>query len=210
MKNLVLIGPPGSGKGTQSNILVEKKGYAHVSTGDLLRAEVSKGTELGQRIKSVMDLGELVSDDLVVELLKANIDLSSKQYIFDGFPRNVKQAEVLDQEILNGTAYVAVLLDVDIEKLINRIVNRRVSSDGKHIYNLVSNPPRKTGTCDVTGTHLIQREDDKEEVVRNRMDVYLREVGPMIEFYKNKNLLVTIDAEKEIDGVTEQIMNCIN
>lgn len=210
MKNLVLIGPPGSGKGTQSNILVEKRGYAHVSTGDLLRSEVAKGTDLGVRIKSVMDNGELVTDELVTELLKENIDLSSKQYIFDGFPRNVHQAEVLDSVILDGVDYVAVFFNVNLERLIERVINRRVSSDGKHIYNLVSNPPKKEGLCDETGLHLIQREDDKEQVVRNRIEVYERETKPMLDFYKEKGLLAEVNADESIESVNRQILNLIN
>ncbi len=209
MKNLIFIGPPGCGKGTQSSIFKEQKGYNHVSTGDLLRTEVAKGTELGQKISAVMESGELVTDELVTELLKANIDLSSKQYIFDGFPRNVKQAEVLDG-ILDGADYSVVFFKVDVESLVKRITNRRVSEDGKHIYNLVSNPPREEGKCDETGQFLIQREDDKEEVVRKRMDVYTRETEPMIDYYRNKNVLAEVDADQAIENVTEQINNVLN
>lgn len=209
MKNLIFIGPPGCGKGTQSNILKDAKGYTHVSTGDLLRSEVSKGTDLGRKISDVMESGELVTDELVTELLKANIDLSSKQYIFDGFPRNVKQAEILDQ-ILEGSDYSVIYFKVDVENLVGRITNRRVSSDGKHIYNLISNPPKEDGKCDQTGQFLIQREDDKEEVVRNRMDVYSRETEPMIDFYRSKNILEEVDAEKSIESVTEQIERVLN
>ena len=208
MKNLIFIGPPGCGKGTQSNVF-KADGYNHVSTGDLLRGEVAKGTELGQKIAAVMESGELVTDELVTELLKANIDLSSKQYIFDGFPRNVKQAEILDG-IFDGADYSAIYFKVDVESLVERVTNRRVSSDGKHIYNLISNPPREEGKCDETGLHLIQRDDDKEAVVRKRMDVYLRETEPMIGYYREKNLLQEVDAEKSIEEVTEQIRNVLN
>ncbi len=208
MKNLILIGPPGCGKGTQSNILKEK-GYTHVSTGDLLRAEVAKGTELGQKISKVMESGELVTDELVTELLKANIDLSSKQYIFDGFPRNVKQAEILDG-ILAGADYSVIFFKVDIESLVKRITNRRVSEDGTQIYNLISNPPKEDGKCDVTGLHLIQRDDDKEEVVRKRMDVYTRETEPMVGYYRNKGVLEEVDADQSIENVTEQINEVLN
>lgn len=204
MRNLVFIGPPGCGKGTQSNILKENSGYTHVSTGDLLRAEVSKGTKLGQKISEVMESGALVTDELVTELLKANIDLSSKQYIFDGFPRNLKQAEILD-ELLGSSEYSVIYFKVNTDHLIDRISNRRVSSDGKFIYNLISNPPTVSGKCDQSGLHLIQREDDKEEVVRKRMKVYINETEPMIDFYRKKNILEEVDAEKPIENVTEQI-----
>ncbi len=205
MKNVIFIGPPGAGKGTQAAKLDDMFSFCHVSTGDLLRGEISKGSELGTKIKTVMDSGNLVSDELVAELLKANIDLSSKQYIFDGFPRNVSQAEIFQDEIMEENEYLAVLFDVDTDKLVERIVNRRVSSDGNHIYNLKTNPPKVAGVCDVTGLALVQRKDDTEEVVRNRMEVYLKETAPLVEYYKSKNKLKSVDADLEIEAVTKQI-----
>ncbi len=210
LKNVVFIGPPGAGKGTQAAILDDMFSFCHVSTGDLLRAEIAKGSELGNKIKTVMDNGQLVSDDLVAELLKANIDLSSKQYIFDGFPRNVSQAEIFQEEIMDKSEYLAVLFDVDTDKLVDRIVNRRVSSDGAHIYNLKTNPPKVDGVCDVSGLPLVQRKDDTEEVVRNRMNVYLSETKPLVEYYKSKNKLKSVDADLNIDEVTKQIASFLN
>jgi len=207
LKNLVFIGPPGSGKGTQAAILHENHGYNHVSTGNLLRAEIQKDNALGNKIKKVMSSGELVSDELVAELLKENIDLSCKQYIFDGFPRNVNQAEVFQDEIMDRNDYVALLFDVDTEKLVERIVNRRVSKDGSQIYNLITKPPKVKGVCDVTGEALVQRKDDTEEVVRNRMDVYLKETAPLVEFYKSKKILNSVNADLDIKQVTGQIMD---
>ncbi len=209
MKNIVFIGPPGSGKGTQAAILNEKHGFNHVSTGNLLRAEIKKDNALGNKIKGVMSSGELVSDELVAQLLKENIDLSCKQYIFDGFPRNVNQAEVFQDEIMSKSNYVALLFDVDTEKLVERIINRRVSKDGTQIYNLKTKPPKVAGICDVTGEALVQRKDDTEEVVRNRLDVYLKETAPLVEFYKSKNILNSVNADLNIDQVTEQIMNSL-
>jgi adenylate kinase len=202
-KHLILLGAPGSGKGTQSSRL-KNSGYSHVSTGDLLRAEIAKETELGQRVKDVMDKGQLVSDELVVELLKANLDLNNKTYIFDGYPRNFKQAQTLDG-ILKGHDYIAVYFKMNLDDLIGRITNRRTTKDGKHIYNLKTNPPKKEGVCDVTGEQLIQRADDKEEVVRERMNVFEATIDPILEFFNDNGNLACIDADQDLDQVYKQI-----
>lgn len=203
MKNLVFLGAPGSGKGTQSAKLVEK-GFEHISTGNLLRSEIAKGTELGNKVKSVLDNGQLVSDDLVVELLKTNLDLTNKTYVFDGYPRNINQAETLNT-IIDGHDYLAVYLKVDTEMLVERLSNRRQTKDGKHIYNLVTSPPKTSGVCDVTGEKLIQRDDDKEEVVRKRMDVFEETIQPILDYYKKNDKLVELDASESVNKVTEQI-----
>lgn len=205
MKSLVFIGAPGSGKGTQSAKLKEQKNYRHVSTGDLLRAEVASGSELGNELKAVMESGDLVGDELVVKLLKANINLSENAYIFDGYPRNIDQAKTLDGEILAGNEYMAVYFKVDTDKLVARLTNRRVSPDGKNIYNLLTNPPKVEGICDVTGEKLIHRDDDKEETIRNRMNVYEQTVGPVLEFYQNKGILKEIQADRAVDEVYSEI-----
>jgi adenylate kinase len=199
-KNLVFIGAPGSGKGTQSSKISKEKGYKHISTGDLLRSEIAKGTELGNKVKSVMESGQLVSDELVVELLKANLELDTNSYIFDGYPRNIEQAKTLDG-ILTGSEYLAVYFKLDTDKLVERLTNRRVTKDGKNIYNLKTNPPKVEGVCDVTGEPLLQRDDDKEEVVRSRMEVFESTVGPIIDFYEKQGNLVVIDADRQMDEV---------
>jgi len=170
--NLIFIGAPGSGKGTQSKRLTQENGYKHISTGDLLRSEIEKGSELGNRVKSVMDSGNLVSDDLVIELIKANINLDSEKYIFDGYPRNLAQAETLTKSILHDHKFSAIYFSLDTNKLVERLTNRRVSQDGKYIYNLITNPPKVDGICDVTGLPLMHRADDNEETIRNRMKVF--------------------------------------
>lgn len=204
-KNLIFLGAPGSGKGTQANFLSDKFGYEHISTGDLLRAEIVSGSVLGSRVKRVMDSGDLVTDELVIELLRGNLDLESCYYIFDGFPRNLKQVQTLDKEILDGRDYLVIYFKVDTEKLVNRIVNRRVSEDGKHIYNLLTNPPKVEGLCDVTGSNLVHRKDDTEEVVRNRMSVFIKEIEPMLEFYSTKGNLLEINADLGIEEVSKLV-----
>lgn len=206
-KNLIFLGAPGSGKGTQSARLAANEGYSHVSTGDLLRSEIAKESELGLRVKEIMAKGQLVSDDLVVELLNANLNLDKESYIFDGYPRNIAQAKTLD-DILDGHAYLAVYFKIDTEKMVERLTNRRVTKDGKHIYNLKTNPPKKEGICDVTGEPLIQRKDDTEEVVRDRMKVF-EAVAPVIEHYANAGKLVEVDADQPMEDVYNAIVNKI-
>lgn len=208
-KNLVFIGAPGSGKGTQSAKLKEGQGFNHVSTGDLLRKEIASDSELGKKVKSVMDAGQLVSDDLVVELLKANIDLANNKYIFDGYPRNLAQSQTLHEQILNGHDYTAVYFKVDTDKLVERLTNRRVTKDGKQIYNLITNPPKVAGVCDVTGEPLVHRDDDKEEVIRQRMDVFESTINPVLEFYESKGLLATVSAQNPVDEVYKEIVKIL-
>lgn len=207
MKNLIFLGAPGSGKGTQSAIL-KNEGYQHVSTGDLLRSEIASGSDLGKKVKSVMDAGNLVSDDLVVELLKVNLKLDDHKYIFDGYPRNIEQAKTLNG-IIDGHEYLAVYFKLDTEMLVERITNRRTTKDGKYIYNLKTNPPKVDGVCDVTGEELIQRPDDTEEVVRNRMKVFEDNMRDVISLYKDLGALVEINADQDVDSVTKDLMNKI-
>lgn len=209
MKNLIFLGAPGSGKGTQSAKLSESMSYDHVSTGNLLREEMAKESSLGQKVKDVMESGQLVSDEIVVELLKSNLSLDSKFYMFDGYPRNLEQAKTLSN-ILDGYEFLAVYFKLDTEKLVNRLSNRRVTKDGKYIYNLITNPPKKSGVCDVTGEPLLQRDDDKEEIVRKRMEVYESTIGPVIEYYKDMGKLVQVDANKGVDAVYSDLVSKIN
>ena len=206
-KHLILLGAPGSGKGTQSSKL-KSAGWLHVSTGDLLRTEIAKKSDLGNKVKSVMDAGQLVSDELVVELLKANLELDKNKYIFDGYPRNHKQANTLD-DILKGHDYVAVYFKLNLDILVERITNRRTTKNGKNIYNLKTNPPKVEGICDVTGEALIQRDDDKEDVVRERMNVFEATIDPILEFFNNNDNLVVVNADQDLDQVYNQILNKI-
>jgi adenylate kinase len=209
MSHLVLIGLPGSGKGTQAAKLIDQDGFSHVSTGNLLREEVAKESDLGKEIKAVMDSGNLVSDDLVIKLLKANIDVNSNNYIFDGFPRTGAQAETLNAEILNGQKYHAVFFELDPQVVIERLSSRWMTKDGKYIYNLLSNPPKVEGKCDVTGEELIQRKDDKKEVVENRIKVFFETIDPILKFYEERGNLVRLDASKDLEEVYKGIKNLL-
>ncbi|MES2528218.1 MAG: adenylate kinase [Bdellovibrionota bacterium] len=204
--HLIFIGAPGSGKGTQAGKLVTDKGLKHISTGDLLRAEIAKQSALGKEVKAVMDAGQLVSDDLVIRLLQANVDLKNSQYIFDGYPRNLAQAQTLDKEVLKGSPSTAVYFEMDIAKLVSRLTNRRTCKTCGAIYNLISKAPKITGVCDVCGgTNLVQRADDQEDVIKNRLQVFQDTVNPVLKYYQDHGRLMRVDAEKSVDEIFSQI-----
>lgn len=204
--HLIFIGAPGSGKGTQASKLVSDRGFKHISTGDLLRSEIAKQSPLGLEVKKVMDEGKLVSDELVIRLLQANVDLKAHQYIFDGYPRNIAQAETLDKEVLKGSPSLAVYFDIDMARLVERLTNRRTCKNCGAIYNLISKMPKITGKCDVCGsTDLVQRADDKEEVITNRLKVFKDAVDPVLKYYQDLGRLMRVDAEGSVDGIFNQI-----
>ncbi len=206
---LILLGAPGSGKGTQAKNLVENFGYNHVSTGDLLRAEIAKESELGLKVKAIMAAGDLVDDQTVLDLLNTNCDLAGKSYIFDGYPRNLEQSKALDEHVLKGTPSKAVYFDIDLEILVERIINRRLAPKSGEIYNLISRPPKVEGKCDVSGEDLIHRKDDNEEVVRNRMQVFKDNIDPVLEYYEGEGRLVRLDAASGASEVYENLSNLI-
>jgi adenylate kinase len=205
ISQLILLGAPGSGKGTQAAKLVSELGYNHLSTGDLLRAEIAEGTELGKRVQGIMERGELVDDGIVLELLKKNCDLESNKYIFDGFPRNIEQAKALSEVVLKDASYQAIYFELDLEVIVDRISNRRMAPKSGRIYNLISSPPKVEGKCDETGEDLIQRKDDNVETVRNRLEVFKETIGPVIEFYKNKNALQSVNAISDPEDVFAEL-----
>jgi len=203
---MIFIGAPGSGKGTQATKLVAEKSLKHISTGDLLRAEIAKQSPLGIEVKKVMDEGKLVSDELVIRLLQANINLSESQYIFDGYPRNISQAQTLDKEVLKGVPSTAVYFNIDMAKLVDRLTNRRTCGDCGAIYNLISKKPKIMGECDQCGgTNLVQRADDKEEVITNRLKVFQDTVSPVLKYYQDQGRLMQVDAEGSVDEIYKMI-----
>ncbi len=200
-KHLILLGAPGAGKGTQASLLVKNCSYSHISTGDLLRGEIAKGSELGDRVKSILASGDLVDDMTVLDLLKANIDLAQNQYIFDGFPRNIEQSKLLDDHILHDSTSLAIYFDIDFEVIVKRVINRRVAPKSGKIYNLITCPPKVEGKCDETGEDLILRKDDSEDVVRNRLKVFKDAIDPMLDYYKKLDRLKLIDADRDQETV---------
>jgi adenylate kinase len=207
---LILLGAPGTGKGTQAKRIVEEFGYNHISTGDLLRNEIAKGSELGQKVKSIIDKGDLVNDQVVLELLNANCDLETSAYIFDGFPRNIEQSELLESEVLKGTASKAIYFDMDLEVLVERISNRRIASKSGEIYNLISRPPKVEGICDVSGEELLHRKDDNAETVRNRLEVFKNTIAPILDYYERLGVLVKVNASDTADNVFAKVGAAIN
>ena len=205
-KHLIFIGAPGSGKGTQATKLVQDASFKHISTGDLLRSEIAKGSDLGKEVKKVIDAGQLVSDDLVIRLLQANINLASSSYIFDGYPRNLAQAKTLDEKVLKGADSLAVYFEINTGKLVERLTNRRTCKDCGSIYNLVSKKPKIMGVCDQCGgKNLVQRDDDKEEVIKNRLSVFENTISPVLSYYQDLGRLMRVDAEKSVDEIFNQI-----
>ncbi len=208
-KQVILFGAPGAGKGSQAKYLVKEFGFKHLSTGDILRAEVKKGTELGKRIAIKIDKGELVNDQLILELLKANLDLQQDSYIFDGYPRNIAQAETLCKELLHGSDVVAIYFEIDVQVLVERIVNRLVCPDCQAIYNRVSHPPKVGLICDYCSSPLYQRPDDNEETVINRMKLFHEVTSPVLNFFKERGKLHVVDASQDFDNIRAEIRSII-
>lgn len=207
-KHFIFMGAPGSGKGTQAEKLVTEHGFNHISTGNLLRAEVAKGSELGQKVDEVLKAGQLVSDDLMKSLLEANVD-KEVSTIFDGYPRNIDQAHVL-AEVLGDSEYQAVLFDVKVDDLVERLTSRITCKDCGAIYNLKSHKPKVEGKCDTCGgTNLFQRADDKEEVIRDRQKVYRESTAPVIAHYEQAGKLAKIDANKPISEIYKEVLELI-
>ncbi len=194
---IALLGPPGSGKGTQAKKLSSKFDLEHISTGDILRDEVAKETELGEKAKEYMKSGELVPDDLVISMIEERIS-NKEGYVLDGFPRTIEQAEKLEEI---SDLHVVTYLDVGEEELLNRLANRRSCKDCGTTFHLEYGPPQEEGVCDECGGELHQREDDSEEVVRERLEVYEQETKPLIEYYQEKGKLIKVDGEQRIDKV---------
>jgi adenylate kinase len=206
---VIFLGPPGSGKGTQAKRMQDAHGLPQVSTGDLLRQAVRDGTELGRQAKEYMNSGGLVPDELVIALLLERIgqvDCRSG-LILDGFPRTLAQAEALEAALeAKGQPIDAVVnFEIDLGELVERLVGRRVCPNGHGEWHVRFNPPRTEGRCDVCGEALIQREDDREERIRTRMETYKRDTAPLVEFYRERGLLRTINALGPLEEVTEAI-----
>ncbi len=207
--NIILIGPPGSGKGTQAKILEERHAMKQLSSGDMLRAAVSEGNEIGKKAKSFMEAGELVPDDLVVEIVTDQIEkLGDKGFILDGFPRNVHQAEVLDRMLDKRGRNIDRVLVVEVsdDLLVERIAGRYTCANCGEGYHDKFKQPETDGVCDKCGsTEFIRRPDDNPDTVRNRLDVYHEQTKPLIDYYKKQDKVRVIDGEQPIEEVTKAL-----
>ena len=200
--NLVLLGPPGAGKGTLAARLVEAFGFRHLSTGDILREEVERGSELGKLAKGYMDRGELVPDEVILGMVRERVDGEDDGFLFDGFPRTIAQAEGLE-EIL--PVHLVIYLDLPEEEVVRRLSARRVCKQCGANYNLITRPPKAPRVCDRCGGELYQRPDDREEVIRNRFRVYLEQSAPLIGYYEGKGILRRVDASLPPEEVFERV-----
>ncbi|MFO7886726.1 MAG: adenylate kinase [Eubacteriales bacterium] len=208
---LILLGPPGAGKGTQAEGIKKEFNIPHISTGDIFRENIKNNTELGKKAQEYMNKGLLVPDELVVELVKDRLSKKdcSEGFLLDGFPRTIEQAEALDKELekMNQKLNKAVNIEVSEGVLVDRIVGRRICRDCKATYHIKFNPPKKDGICDKCGGELYQRDDDKEETVQKRIKVYNEQTQPLIDYYGKKDLILDINGEQEINKVLEDIIN---
>lgn len=206
--NLMFLGPPGAGKGTVASRLAEDKGIPHISTGDIFRAAIRDETELGKKVKAILDKGDLVPDELTVSLVRERLAQSDAQrgYILDGFPRTIGQADALArfsslEKVLN--------FQIPDSEVVKRLSGRRIHKPSGRTYHVEFNPPKVPGKDDVTGEELIQRPDDTEEAIENRLEVYKKQTAPLIDYYENKNLLVNVDATGTPDEVYETVLGIV-
>jgi adenylate kinase len=207
---LVFLGPPGAGKGTQAKLLSQRMGFLHLSTGDLLREAVKNQTPLGKKAKEYMDRGELVPDELIVQLIEETMPKDGN-VILDGFPRTVNQALALEEMLrVKGEKISKVLFfDVPDEVIIDRLSGRRVCSKCGAVYHVKYNPPKVEGVCDLCSGTLVQRDDDKEEVVRKRLEVYRKQTQPLIEFYQDRGIIYRLDAGKGVEELFEEVKGLV-
>ncbi len=207
--NLVLLGPPGSGKGTQGERLNEDLRLPYYATGDILRAAVREETELGKTAKEYMDRGDLVPDEVIVGVIAERIDSSEARdgFILDGFPRTTPQAEALDAKLSElGRGVTAVLLiDVSDDEVVRRLGGRRTCVANGHVFHVEFQPPQQEGVCDIDGSELIVRDDDKPEVIRKRLETYHEKTEPLVSYYDTRSLLRRIDGEATPDEVADQV-----
>lgn len=212
---ILLVGPPGAGKGTQAALLAQNFGIPHISTGDLFRANINQGTPLGQQAKAFMDEGRLVPDEVTIGMAKDRMEQADagEGFLLDGFPRNVAQAEALDGILRDAGLSLDAVLDLEVpeDEVVKRIAGRRMCrKDSSHIFHVDYTPSSADGQCDVCGGDLYQREDDREDTVRKRLEVYHTETEPIIDYYKAQGLVTTISALAEVPEVTDRAMAALD
>ena len=210
MKNIIFIAPPAAGKGTQSNMLKEKFGYVHISTGDMLREAINSGSKLGMDVKNIIDKGELVSDDLIIKLVKDKItSTEGKPFILDGFPRTLNQALALDEILTND--YIVIYLELDEDEAIKRITGRLTCNCGKsYNINIDKLKPKVDGICDNCGNILIKRDDDNVDAFKVRFNTFINNTDSILKYYEDKEKLVKIDVNRDVQDIFEGILEVIN
>lgn len=212
--NIILMGLPGAGKGTQASEIVKKFPIPHISTGDMFRKAIKDETDLGKEAKSFMDRGELVPDEVTVGIVKERIseDDAKKGFLLDGFPRTIEQAEALNNIMSELDREIDAVINIEVpeEELMNRLTGRRICEKCGTTYHLVFNPPKVDGICDIDGGKLYQREDDNPETVSNRLSVNVKQSKPILEYYNEKGVLKNIDGSKDIEEVTNDVIDILD
>ena len=212
--NIIIMGLPGAGKGTQAAKIIKKYSIPHISTGDMFRLAIKNETDLGRQAKAFMDQGELVPDEVTVGIVKERLSQSDAKdgFLLDGFPRTVEQAEALNNIMseLGTQIDQTVYVEVPEEELMNRLTGRRICETCGATYHLVFNPPKTEGICDLDGGKLYQREDDNPETVQNRLEVNIKQTAPLLDFYKGLGVLATVDGSKDIEEVFEEVDEILN
>ncbi|MBQ5152561.1 adenylate kinase [Macrococcoides caseolyticum] len=207
--NIILMGLPGAGKGTQASEIIKKYPIPHISTGDMFRAAIKNNTELGQKAKSFMDNGELVPDEVTIGIVRERLleEDAKRGFLLDGFPRTVEQAVALNVILAEADRKIEAVVNIDVqeEELMNRLTGRRICETCGTTYHLVFNPPKVEGICDIDGGKLYQRADDNPETVRNRLDVNIKQTKPLVDFYTEQGVLFNIDGSKDIKDVTAEV-----
>lgn len=210
---LILLGPPGAGKGTQASAIVKRYDIPHISTGDIFRENIKKGTELGLKAKSYMDKGLLVPDDLVISIVKNRLleDDCKKGFLLDGFPRTLSQGEALDEVLKDMGLELTRVINIDVEKevLIERAIGRRVCKECGATYHIKFSPPKEEDVCDKCGGKLFQRDDDTKETIEKRIQVYTEQTKPLIDYYTKKGLILNIDGSKSIESIFQDIVDSL-
>ena len=210
---IVMLGAPGAGKGTQAKRLASKYGIPHISTGDIFRANIKNGTELGKKAKVYMDQGLLVPDELVVDLVIDRFKESDCQtgYVLDGFPRTIPQAKALDEALVRNNDGLEYAIDVDVpdESIIRRMSGRRACLNCGATYHVITIPPKKDGICDTCGAELVLREDDKPETVEKRLKVYHEQTQPLIDYYQGKGILRSVDGTRDMEEIFDDIVRIV-
>lgn len=211
---LILLGPPGAGKGSQAKLIVDEFKIDHISTGDIFRKNIKEETKLGLKVKDIIARGDLVSDDLTNELVfdRLSSEGSKNGFMLDGYPRNINQAEALDKWLKENNKELTevILIDADVDVLIDRISGRRICKNCGATYHVTNHPTKVDGVCDVCGSHdIVQRPDDNEETARERIEVYNRQTSPLIKYYEQSGKLLKFDGNKELGEVYEQIRNSL-
>ncbi|GGI00999.1 adenylate kinase [Mammaliicoccus vitulinus] len=211
--NIILMGLPGAGKGTQASEIVKKYPIPHISTGDMFRKAIKEETDLGKEAKSYMDRGELVPDEVTIGIVRERLaeEDARKGFLLDGFPRTVEQADALNEILSELERKVDAVINIEVaeEELMNRLTGRRICEECGTAYHLVFNPPKVDGVCDLDGGKLYQREDDNPETVANRLSVNVKQTKPLLDFYENQGVLKNIDGSRQIDNVTEDVIQIL-